>query len=546
MRDTITLVGLSGSGKTTVGQLVAQALGWQYLDTDQIVEAQAQQTIATIFSEQGEAAFRALERLALQQALATTQAVIATGGGVVEDATNRAALQQQTTTIWLHAPTTALLQRLDGAVDRPLLASGAEAALAQLATRRAAWYAAVADWVVATAALTPQQIADEVVRGYRLHRARSAAERPGELLVTTPGGSYTVRAGANVLAELPERLAALRPPGGRPGRAWLISDTNVLPRYGQRLHDLLGPSGDQPGWIMRDYAIPAGEQYKTLETMRGVYDWLLSNGVERGDVVLALGGGVVGDLVGFVAATVLRGIAVVQLPTTVLAMVDSAIGGKTGVDHTAGKNLIGAFHQPALVLADTSFLRSLPAAERASGWAEAIKHGVIADAALFVALQQHAADVLALTEPITGELLQRAAAPKARVVSGDEREQGGRIMLNYGHTIGHAIEAASDYTLRHGEAVAIGMMAAGTIAQRLGLFTAAELEAQRALLQAFGLPTRIPPAIDQEQILPRIASDKKVRGRRVRWVLPTRIGATVVREDVPEELVREVVEQLRG
>lgn len=260
--------------------------------------------------------------------------------------------------------------------------------------------------------------------------------------------------------------------------------------------------------------------------------------------MLALGGGVVGDLAGYAAATVLRGIAVVQLPTTVLAMVDSALGGKTGVDHSVGKNLVGAFHQPRLVLADTSVLATLPAAERAAGWTEAIKHGVIGDAQLFEDLRRNVNQVLALEEPVTGQLILRAGAYKARVVSGDEREQGERILLNYGHTVGHALEAESGYTLRHGEAVAIGMMAAGTIAVRLGLFDAQALAEQRATLQAFGLPTEIPRGIDLNRITARIGSDKKVRAKRVRWVLPIQIGAALVRNDVPTELVDEVLQEL--
>ncbi|HEY0602242.1 MAG TPA: 3-dehydroquinate synthase family protein, partial [Herpetosiphonaceae bacterium] len=246
-----------------------------------------------------------------------------------------------------------------------------------------------------------------------------------------------------------------------------------------------------------------------------------------------------------VAASVLRGIPVIQLPTTILAMVDSAIGGKTGVDHAVGKNLIGAFHQPALVLADTGVLTTLDAAERAAGWAEAIKHGVIGDAGLFAELKRHARAVLDLEEPITGTLIRRAAGHKVRVVSGDEREHGGRIMLNYGHTIGHAIEIESGFTLRHGEAIAIGMMAAGLLAVKLGIFNQAALDEQREVLQSFGLPTRIPATIDSQRVLRRIGSDKKVRSSRVRWVLPTQIGATIVRDDVPQELVADVLEETR-
>lgn len=530
MHKNIALIGLSGSGKSTIGPLLAAALGWRYVDTDELVVQHSSQSIRNLFTQQGEAAFREREAAALAEALAEPQTIIATGGGIIEYAPNRMQLREHAWTIWLHAPPATLAARLVDAVDRPLLAADPVAALADMAARRVPIYTECADWIIATAGLTPQQTVDEIVRAMTIQRHTTAANR-----VVTPGGSYDMRAGAGVLAELPERLAQL----GLRGRIWLISDSEVAPRFANRVRAVFGTRGDLPV-----YVLPSGEQHKTLDQVRNVYDWLLGEGVERGDVLLALGGGVVGDLAGFVAATVLRGIAFVQLPTTVLAMVDSAIGGKTGVDHPVGKNLIGAFHQPRLVLADTNLLRTLPPAECAAGWAEAIKHGVIGDPELFADLKQHAADVLALKEPITGELIQRAAAYKVRIVSGDEREQGSRITLNYGHTIGHAVEAESGYSLRHGEAVAIGMMAAGMIANQLGLFSAAKLDEQRIVLEAFGLPTRIPATIDLESVLARAASDKKVRKNRIRWVLPTGIGATVVRADVPDELVADVVQRL--
>lgn len=530
----IALIGLSGSGKTTVGQLLAQSLGWSYIDTDQMVEAQARQPITEIVAQAGEPAFRRLESQALMAALTERNVVIATGGGIIEDPANRERLRESTFTVWLHAPVGSLVERLAGTTDRPLLADGPEARLSQMGNRRAPLYAAIADWIIATECLTPAQVVDEILRSYRLGRATADQS---DLRVTTPGGSYTVHAGHGVLAELPDWIERL----GLRGRLWLISDTTVFPLHGEPICELLRNSGR----VVQSYAIPAGEQYKTLATVSQVYDWLLGLSVERGDAILALGGGVVGDLAGFVAASVLRGIPVIQLPTTILAMVDSAIGGKTGVDHAVGKNLIGAFHQPALVLADTSVLPTLYAAERAAGWAEAIKHGVIGDAGLFGELKRHARAVLDLEEPITGTLIRRAAAHKVRVVSGDEREHGGRIMLNYGHTIGHAIEIESGFTLRHGEAIAIGMMAAGMIAVKLGIFDPAALDEQREVLQAFGLPTRIPPAIDSQRILQRIGSDKKVRSSRVRWVLPTALGATIVRDDVSQELVAQVLAETR-
>lgn len=534
MQQNIVLVGLSGSGKTSVAPLIAQSLGWRCIDTDCEVEVKAQQPISAIFATQGETAFRALEAQALQAALDQGPIVIATGGGIVESASNRELLQSKAFVVWLHASTARLVERIEAMTDRPLLSKSPDETLRSMTLRRTPLYADLADYIVTTEGLTPQAIADDIVRAYNVRQQGGSA---AGVQVVTAGGSYAVQAGPGLLETLPNQLQRLN----LTGRIWLISDTNVMQLHGAHVQHLLRENG----YSVEAYSIPTGEQYKTLDTVRGAYDWLLESGVERRDVVLALGGGVVGDLAGFVAATVLRGIAVIQLPTTVLAMVDSALGGKTGVDHVVGKNLIGAFHQPRLVLADTALLATLPAEERAAGWAEAIKHGVIGDAALFADLQQSAARVLALEEPITGELLQRAAAYKARIVSGDEREQGARMLLNYGHTIGHAVEAESNYTLRHGECVAIGMMAAGGIAARLGLFSAAALAEQQAVLELFGLPTRLPANIDIEQVLTRIGSDKKVRAKRIHWVLPTKIGAATIRDDVPLEVVIDVLTELR-
>ena len=528
----IVLIGLSGSGKTTAGPLVARALGWDYLDLDETIERSAGRPIREIFAAGGETAFRALERDALASALEHTSVVVATGGGIVEDAANRELLRSRAFSVWLHAPLEVLAERLREATDRPLLAGDAPSMLARMLERRAARYASSSDWVVATGALAPRQVADEIVRAW-LMRGTAAG---GDIEVTTPGGAYAVRIAHGALDELPGRLDRLGLGTRAPRRVWLVSDSTVLPLHGERVRELLEPERE-----VHEYAFPDGEEHKTTATVGAVYDWLLEHGVERGDVLLALGGGVVGDLAGFVAATVLRGIAVVQLPTTVLAMVDSALGGKTGVDHPAGKNLIGAFHQPRLVLGDTGLLTTLPPAERANGWAEAIKHGVIGDLELFEMLEVNVEAALQLREPLAGELLQRAAAFKALVVSGDEREQGGRILLNYGHTYGHAVEAESGYALRHGEAVAIGMTVAGTIAARLGLWSEGELERQSSVLRSFGLPTRVPAGVDALGALRRMAGDKKVRAGRIRWVLPTAIGAMTVRGDVPDELVAEVV-----
>jgi 3-dehydroquinate synthase len=278
---------------------------------------------------------------------------------------------------------------------------------------------------------------------------------------------------------------------------------------------------------------------------------MIEHRVERGDVVLALGGGVVGDLAGFAAASMLRGIAFLQLPTTLLAMVDAAIGGKTGINHPLGKNLIGAFHHPRLVLADTHTLATLPPRELRAGWAEVIKHGMIRNPELFERLEDQAAAV-GMPEHIQssdssvqqqlGETIRQAAAVKVAVVSADEHEQGVRVILNYGHTLGHALEAATEYgRLLHGEAVAIGMHAAARIAASLDMIEPSVVERQQQLLHAYGLPTSVPADVDREHVLSLTLHDKKVQRKRIRWILPTAVGSVTVRDDVPEQVVRDVL-----
>lgn len=366
------------------------------------------------------------------------------------------------------------------------------------------------------------------------------------LTVTTTTQTYPVVVEAGALAGLPGRLAEL----GLRGALWLICDAAVASGYGEPLAAHLRAAG----YSVQLHSVPAGEASKGPDELWRIYGWMIAGGVERRDAVLALGGGVVGDLAGYAAASVLRGVAVVQLPTTLLAMVDSAVGGKTGINHPLGKNLIGAFHQPRLVLADTDTLATLPPRELRAGMAEVIKHGVIRDPGLFAELEALAAERgwaegrgafpgwdaadAALTARLTA-IIRRAVAVKVEVVSRDEFERGERITLNYGHTIGHAVEALMGYgPMLHGEAVAIGMAAAARIAVALGLFAEDQALRQLRLIGAYGLAVAVPAHLDHEAILVATLRDKKVQARRVRWVLPTAIGSVVVRDDVPEAVVR--------
>jgi 3-dehydroquinate synthase len=269
---------------------------------------------------------------------------------------------------------------------------------------------------------------------------------------------------------------------------------------------------------------------------------VLDGGIERGDVVVALGGGVVGDLAGFAAATVLRGVGLVQVPTTLLATVDSSVGGKTGVNHRTGKNLIGAFYQPPLVVVDPMLLHTLPRRELTSGWAEIVKHAIIQPSTpagergdLVSFLERNAARLLDLEEPALSYLISRNVSLKAAVVAADERETGIRAYLNFGHTFGHAIEAA-DYSLLHGEAVAVGMAAAARLGVTMATLEPGGAARIEAMLERFGLPRSA--TVDQERVLSLIGSDKKRAAGRQRWILPLTAGGVTIRDDVPESAVR--------
>jgi 3-dehydroquinate synthase len=366
--------------------------------------------------------------------------------------------------------------------------------------------------------------------------ASGARERAKSRVVALPGYSVTVANGA--LDDAGAIIADAAPAH----HYAVISDPNVAPLYVERVRASLAAAA--PGAAMSLLLVPPGEEHKTRELWSHLTDELLASGAGRDTVVLALGGGVVGDLAGFVAATYMRGIPVVQLPTTLLAMVDASVGGKTGVDTPAGKNLVGAFHPPAAVIADPDTLATLPVSELRAGAAEVIKHGVVADARYFeevaAVLPRLGADDTPIPPGIAA-IVARSVEIKADVVAADEREHGRRKILNFGHTLGHAIETLSGYRLLHGEAVAIGMALESEIAERIGVAAPGTASRIRAVLTAAGLPVVVPLGIDPAAILAATRSDKKARAGRVEYALPSAIGAmagesrgwgTVVEDDV--------------
>jgi 3-dehydroquinate synthase len=325
--------------------------------------------------------------------------------------------------------------------------------------------------------------------------------------------------------------------------AAVVTNPRVGGLYAQRVLESLAASGIKAVLV----TIPDGERYKSLSVCRRIYSDLLAAGLDRGSVVVALGGGVIGDIAGFAAATFLRGVSFLQAPTTLLAQVDSSIGGKVGVNLPQGKNLVGAFHQPSGTLIDPLALRTLPRREIRSGLAEVIKHGIIYDQVFFEFLRTNIDPILALDGDALTEAITRSCVIKAGVVAADERESGLREILNFGHTIGHGIENAAGYgRYRHGEAVSIGMIAEALISERMGIAKPGVAERIRKLLSAAGLPTKLAPTVSIEAVGSSLALDKKARQGRVRYVLPTRIGEVVRRNDVPAEFVAQALREIQG
>ena len=354
--------------------------------------------------------------------------------------------------------------------------------------------------------------------------------------VNIPEANYEVTVAPGLLAQAGEILRGL----SHPKRAGVVTDSAVAPLHLQPLAESLAAAGIE----LVTHVFPTGEEHKTIEQIARAYDTFLTARFERATPLLALGGGVVGDMTGFLAATILRGIPFIQLPTTLLAMVDASVGGKTGVNHAVGKNLIGAFHQPRAVLIDPQVLTTLPPRELRGGLAECIKHDLIRDAAGFARIEQEIGRALALDIGYLAELVAHNVAIKARVVEADPLEQGERAHLNFGHTFGHAIESVSRYEYSHGESVALGMTAAAHLSAALGMIEESERKRIVATIARAGLPTS-GLTLETGAVVDAMAFDKKVKAGQVRFVLLQGIGRAVVRADIDPRLVRDAVESLR-
>ncbi len=526
----LVLVGFMGTGKTAVGAVLARRLGVPLVDTDRLIEVEARMTIPEIFAREGEEGFRRREREAVSRAASLEKVVLAVGGGAWIDARNRELLRREARVVCLWASPEEIVRRLRRKGDRPLLkVPDVRSAVEELLARREPFYR-LADQHVNTSDRTPEEVAD-IILGKR-PLARSSARGCDRLMVKA-SRPYPVIVGSGVWEALP---SLLREAGLPEGRVCLAADHVVDLLYGDGVAGILVEAGYE---VLR-YRFPAGERSKGMAGLQEAYDHILAAEPERTLPILALGGGVTGDLMGFVAATLLRGVPYVQLPTTLLAQVDSSVGGKVAINHRRGKNLIGAFYQPRLVAAEVTSLLTLPEVEFQSGMGEVVKHALLAGGSYLEFLLASAERIAARDPEALREVVAGSCRIKASYVARDEREAGVRAFLNLGHTSAHAVEAASGGEVPHGIAVGYGLSVAARISLVGGYLSREEYRFIGDLLESWGFPTsltELPRSLTPQEILRYMRSDKKRRQGKVRWVLLKGIGRPFLADDVDDDTV---------
>ena len=528
----IYLIGFSYSGKTVVGKILARSLDRTFFDIDQEIAKSQGQSIESIFSEYGESYFRDLESQVLHDASQTNGKIVSTGGGIVIDPENREIMRKSGLIIHLETSPQVILQRMttqSGTELRPLLETQDPVQrIRDLRFKRAPFYYD-SDWVVKTDKLSPHEVANAVTDGLEIIKNKrtsppdtySRSEDPNikSINIQTESSNYEVMLGLNIINEIGQIISSKM---GTP-KCHIIIDSAIETIFTDSIHRSL----NQAKIEFDTYSYSGGEENKNIDSASKMYDWLSEIKTERSDIILAVGGGVTGDLAGFVAATYARGLRVIHVPTTLLAMVDSSIGGKVAIDLPLGKNLIGAFHQPSLVVSDIASLSSLPAKQMISGWAEVIKTALTFDVSLMDSLETLESSVYSdIGNEALLDIIYRTAKIKSNVITIDEKETTGfRARLNYGHTLGHAIEAAGKYRLlTHGESVALGMAFASTLALDLGIIGQNFKDRHDRLIEKFGLPITPPSQLQIEDVLNSIKRDKKIVDGKLTWILSDSFG----------------------
>ena len=541
----IVLVGLMGCGKSSVGKRLAARLGLPFLDADEEIERAAAKSIVEIFTDHGEDHFRDGERKVITRLLANGPQVLATGGGAYMHPETRAKIHEGGLSVWLRAELPVLMRRVSKRDTRPLLRTGnPEATMRKLIETRYPVYSE-ADMTVESRDEPHEIIVTEIMtRIAQMDAKDSQSPMPAPEINSTlrtvnvelGPRSYDVLIGTGLVRNagrlIKNRLGQVK--------CGVVTDENVAKHHLAALEDALKSEGMLAGTII----LQPGEATKSFRELGPLCERLLELGLERGDIVVPFGGGVIGDLAGFAAGILRRGVRFVQIPTTLLAQVDSSVGGKTGINTPQGKNLIGVFHQPNLVLADTDILATLPDREVRAGYAEVAKYGLLGDAAFFGWLEQHWQGVFGNSGPDLTHAIETSVKAKAAIVARDEHETGDRALLNLGHTFGHALEAWTGFSNRllHGEGVAIGMCLAFRLSEELGLAPKGVAERVARHLKAVGLPVHVNDIpggrADAGELMRLMAQDKKVRQGRLTFILVRDIGQSFITRDVDPEAVK--------
>jgi shikimate kinase/3-dehydroquinate synthase len=555
----IFLVGLMGAGKTTVGRALAKKLNMRFVDSDHEIEVRTGASIPLIFEVEGEASFRRREAEVIRDLTAQQGIVLATGGGAVLCRESRDFLTSRGTVVYLRASVAHILQRTCHDKNRPLLQTAdPRARLEELTREREPLYYEVADIIVETGRPNIPSLVHAILM--QLEAAPASAEpissnpvmptdqavptlplpaasfQPISLQVDLGERSYAIEIGPSLLSD---PVWCRRYIAGE--RVAVVTNTTVGPLYLEQLTRTLTAAGKRVTPIV----LPDGEEEKNGATLMLIFDALLREQCDRKTTLVALGGGVIGDMTGFAAASYMRGVPFIQAPTTLLAQVDSSVGGKTGINHPLGKNMIGAFYQPKAVIADTATLATLPARELSAGLAEVIKHGAIIDAAFFAWIEANIGKLIANEPHAIAYAIQRSCEIKADVVRQDEREGGLRAILNFGHTFAHAIESGLGYgKWLHGEAVGCGMVMAADLSHRLGYIDAAAKARLTALVQAAGLPVAAPD-LGSERWLELMQVDKKNEGGKIKFVLIKPLGTPII-TTVPQNSLLETIQACIG
>ncbi len=521
MSENIILTGFMGSGKDSVAKEISKKTDLAFISMDDYIVLKEKRTINDIFEESGEEYFRKAETETLEVIKNLKNVVVATGGGIVKDKKNREKLSKMGKVFYLYTSLDAVKERLDNDKTRPLIKDKKNIIKIYNERMKKGIYE-FADEKIDTSKIPPEQVADKILKISKIE-PKTEEESPDLYKLKADSKEYPIYIGCDIFKNNKDLDITLNS-----DKVAIISNPVVGALYIREIEKMLTDKGIKTLCCI----IPDGEKYKNFDTIKKIFDTLLKEKMDRSSGIIALGGGVIGDMGGFVASTLKRGVSLIQIPTTLIAQVDSSIGGKTGFDHPLGKNMIGTFYQPDMILIDIKKLLTLPDKEFRNGMGEVIKYGITHDAELFNILERKQKEIMNRDIILLKDIISRCVRIKKEVVEEDEKEEKGiREVLNYGHTIGHIIETLTGYSkYSHGEAVAIGMVEEAKLARKESKLSTRDFDRVEKLIEKYDLPSSIPDNIQREDMKNCVSQDKKVRKGKIRLPVPTGIGKTIFRE----------------